>query len=127
MWRKANCSAERRAAAGRFLPAAQEDQIMQRTLLTLALVAAAGIAVAQTTSPPAVGGGSATTPSATGPSVTAPSVSTPSGDANTANPTHRLNGQAGDAPKPVEADGYKNVQARSPWTAGLWAGHAELG
>ncbi len=92
---------------------------MQRTLLTLALVAAAGTAVAQTTSPPAVGGGSATTPSVT--------VSTPSVDANTANATDRLSGQAGIAQKRIEADGYKNVQGLALGSDGLWHGRAMRG
>jgi len=95
---------------------------MQRTLLTLALVAAAGTAVAQTTSPPAVGGGSVTTPSAT-----PPSASTPSGDTNTANATDRLSGQAGIAQKRIEADGYKNVQGLALGSDGLWHGRAMRG
>jgi hypothetical protein len=47
---------------------------MQRTLLTLALITAAGAAFAQTTTPPATSGGSVTTPPVTAPSASTPSV-----------------------------------------------------
>lgn len=47
---------------------------MQRTLLTLALITAAGTAFAQTATPPAASAGSVTTPSATAPSASVPSV-----------------------------------------------------
>jgi hypothetical protein len=47
---------------------------MQRTLLTLALITAAGAAFGQTTTPPAASGGSITTPSVTAPSASTPSV-----------------------------------------------------
>ncbi len=129
---------------------------MQRTLLTLALIAAAGTAVAQTTgppatggatvNPPAVGGGSATTPPVTAPPDTTPSVpsqtmgaggataTTPgvnppsaNDDTNTANATGRLSGQAGIAQKRIEADGYKNVQGLAQGSDGLWHGRAMRG
>ncbi len=47
---------------------------MQRTLLTLALITAAGTAFAQTVTPPAASGGSVTTPPVTAPSASMPSV-----------------------------------------------------
>ena len=103
---------------------------MQRTLLTLALVAAAGTAIAQTSNPPAAGTGSPTTapstPSTTAPSAdapaapsqtmgagggaTAPGMNQPTGtydtntaDTNTANAPGRMSGQAGIAQKRIEA------------------------
>jgi hypothetical protein len=76
MWAKGNRAAERGAAAGRFPPdvPAQEEEFMQRTLLTLALITAAGTAFAQTATPPAANGGSLTTPSVTAPSASTLSV-----------------------------------------------------
>lgn len=47
---------------------------MQRTLLTLALITAAGTAIAQTATPPAATGGSVTTPSVAAPSASTPAV-----------------------------------------------------
>jgi len=90
---------------------------MQRTLLTLALVAAAGTAVAQTTSAPASGG--ATQPGAN----QAPSTY----DADTANATGQPTGRAAIAQKRIEADGYKNVQGLALGPDGLWHGRAMRG
>ena len=122
---------------------------MQRTLLTLALVAAAGTAIAQTSNPPAAGTGSPTTapstPSTTAPSAdapaapsqtmgagggaTAPGMNQPTGtyDTNTANAPGRMSGQAGIAQKRIEADGYKNVQGLAQGSDGLWHGRAMRG
>lgn len=47
---------------------------MKRTLLTLALVAAAGVAGAQTVTPPSVGSGTVTTPSVNPGAVTTPAI-----------------------------------------------------
>jgi hypothetical protein len=87
---------------------------MQRTLLTLAMIAAAGTAFAQTATPPAASGGAPIAPSATT-------------DTNTANATPRLTGQAGIAQKRIEADGYKNVEGLAPGSDGLWHGRALRG
>jgi hypothetical protein len=80
---------------------------MQRTFLILALIAAAGAAVAQTTGAPA-------TPST-------------SQDANTANASGHPTGLAAIAQKRIEADGYKNVQGLALGSDGLWHGRAMRG
>jgi len=78
---------------------------MKRILLTLALVAAAGTAGAQTTPAPA-----------------------PSADASVANaPTQQLAGAAATAQKRIEQDGYKNVQNVQKGDDGLWHGTAMRG
>src|SRR5690242_12127573 len=121
---------------------------MQRTLLALALIAAAGAAVAQTGTTPApssgASGGATMPPPATAPSTTAPAapsqpmgttgattpgMNQPSGsyDTNTANATPRLTGQAGIAQKRIEADGYKSVQGLAQGPDGLWHGRALRG
>jgi hypothetical protein len=87
---------------------------MQRTLLTLAMIAAAGAAFAQTATPPATTGG-------------APMAPSTAMDTNTANATPRLTGQAGIAQKRIEADGYKNVQGLAQGADGLWHGRAMRG
>jgi hypothetical protein len=87
---------------------------MQRTLLTLAMIAAAGTAFAQTATPPAAAGGVPVAPSTTM-------------DTNTANAAPRLTGQAGIAQKRIEADGYKNVQGLAQGSDGLWHGRAMRG
>ncbi len=118
---------------------------MKRTLLTLALVAAAGTAGAQTVTPPSVGPGSVTTPSVnpgtvttpntpaapgiggatimppgTTSGVTPPSVTTP----NIANlPAANAEGSA-DARARIEADGYSNVQGLARGPDGKWRGQA---
>ncbi len=90
---------------------------MQRTLLALALVAAAGTAVAQTASAPASGGSAPTglsqAPSAYG--------------ADTASaPAHVLD-RSTIARKRIEADGYKNVQGLALGADGLWHGRGMRG
>jgi hypothetical protein len=87
---------------------------MQRTLLTLAMIAAAGMAVAQTAPPPATGSRAPVAPSTTM-------------DTNTANAAPGLTGQAGIAQKRIEADGYKNVQGLAQGSDGLWHGRAMRG
>jgi ABC-type nitrate/sulfonate/bicarbonate transport system substrate-binding protein len=78
---------------------------MKRTLLTLALVAAAGTAGAQTASAPA-----------------------PSADTNIANtPTLPLPAPAATAQKRIEQDGYKNVRNVQKGADGLWHGTAMRG
>jgi hypothetical protein len=116
MWSKGNRAAERGAAAGRFPPdvPVQEEEFMQRTLLTLALIAATGTAFAQTATPPGPSGGVPMAPSTTM-------------DTNTANASPRLSGQAGIAQKRIEADGYKNVQGLAQGSDGLWHGRAMRG
>lgn len=128
---------------------------MKRTLLSLALVAAAGTAGAQTTvTPPSVGSGTVTTPSVnpgavTTPAVpgapavggatimppgttsggaTTPSVTPPSVTApNTANlPAANAEGSAGARAK-IEADGYSNVQGLNRGADGKWRGQATRG
>ena len=91
---------------------------MKRTLLTLALVAAAGTAGAQTVTTPPVGGATITTPSVGSGSVTAP---------NTANvPAPNAAGSAG-ARARIEADGYKDVQGLNRSPDGSWRGQAMRG
>jgi hypothetical protein len=90
---------------------------MQRTLLIMALLAAAGTAVAQTSSAPASGG--ATTPGTS---------QTPSTyGADTANANGQPTGRAAIAQKRIEADGYKNVQGLALGEDGLWHGRAMRG
>src|SRR6185369_17749537 len=90
---------------------------MQRTLLAMALVAAAGAAVAQTTSAPAPGG--ATSPGGS----QAPSTY----GADTANATGHPTDRAAIAQKRIEADGYKNVQGLALGADGLWHGRGMRG
>lgn len=122
--------------------------------LTLALLAAAGTAGAQTVTPPSVGSGTVTTPSVnpggvTTPAVpgapavggatimppgttsggaTTPSVTPPSVTApNTANlPAPNAEGSAA-ARARVEADGYSNVQGLNRGADGKWRGKAVRG
>ncbi len=76
---------------------------MKRTLLTLALWAAAGTAGAQTISPPAT-------------------------SAETANaPTQRPTGAADTAQKRIEQDGYTSVRDLQKGADGLWHGTAVRG
>ena len=90
---------------------------MQRTLLTLALLAVAGTAVAQTTSAPAPGGadtsGEGQMPSTYG--------------TDTANANGQPTGRAAIAKKRIEGDGYKNVQGLALGEDGLWHGRAMRG
>ena len=90
---------------------------MQRTLLSLALIAAAGTAVAQTTSAPVPGGitapGGGQAPSTYG--------------ADTAYATGQTMDRAAIAQKRIEADGYKNVQGLALGADGLWHGRAMRG
>lgn len=96
---------------------------MKRTLMTLALVAAAGTAGAQTVTTPPVSGATIMTPSVGSGSVTAPSVTAP----NTANvPAPNAAGSAG-ARARIEADGYKDVQGLNRNPDGSWRGQALRG
>ena len=88
---------------------------MQRTLLTLTLIAAAGAAVAQPTEAPATGGAPAVTPPVT------------SQDTDTANAGGHPTGRTAIAQKRIEADGYKNVQGLALGSDGLWHGRAMRG
>lgn len=101
---------------------------MKRTLLTLALVVAAGTAGAQTVTTPPVGGATVNTPSVGSGSVTAPSVNQPTVTApNTANvPAPNASGSAG-ARARIEADGYKDVQGLNRGPDGTWRGQAMRG
>lgn len=127
---------------------------MKRTLLILALVAAAGAAGAQTVTPPSVGPGSVTTPPVDPGTVTTPSVpgtpgiggatimppGTTSGGVTTpgvtppsvtspdiANlPAANAEGSA-DARARIEADGYANVQGLTRGPDGKWRGQATRG
>ena len=94
--------------------------MMKRTLLTLALGAAAGTAGAQTVTPPSVGPGSVTTPPVNPGTVTTPSVKVP----DIANlPAANAEGSA-DARARIEADGYSNVQGLTRGPDGKWRGQA---
>ena len=88
---------------------------MQRTVLSLALIVAAGSAIAQTSGAPATGNP---------PDVNQPPTSV---DANTANASGHPTGQALIAQKRIEADGYKNVQGLARGPDGLWHGRAMRG
>ena len=112
---------------------------MKRTLITLALVAAAGTAGAQTVTTPPVGGATVTPPSAgsagvTTPGVNPPRVSTPGVNSrsvtapNTANAPAIPNARgSGNARAKIEADGYKNVQGLNRNPDGTWSGKALRG
>lgn len=133
---------------------------MKRTLLTmapltLALLATAGTADAQTTvTPPSVGSGTVTTPSVNPGAVTTPAVpgapavggatimppGTTSGGATTPSvtppsatvpnianlPAANADGSAG-AQARIEADGYSNVQGLTRGADGKWRGQATRG
>jgi hypothetical protein len=88
---------------------------MQRTLLSLALIVAAGTAIAQTSGAPTSGN--------------LPSVNQPltGGDANTATATEHPTSRALIAQRRIEADGYKNVQGLARGADGLWHGRAMRG
>jgi hypothetical protein len=58
----------------RLAPKTEEEGIMKRTLLTMALMAAAGTAGAQTVTPPTVGGATVTPPAVGGATVTPPPI-----------------------------------------------------
>jgi len=88
---------------------------MQRTMLSLALIVAAGSAIAQTSGAPTTGNP---------PGVNQPSTGV---DANTANAGGHPTGQAMIAQKRIEADGYKNVQGLALGSDGLWHGRAMRG
>jgi hypothetical protein len=129
---------------------------MKTTLLTLALVAAAGAAGAQTASMPSAGMNNSTvTNGNTGMqgaqmgvgsqaqmngNVQAPATGQMNGNMNangmtgaSANPNmanapaQRLTGAAGTAQKRIEQDGYKSVQNLQQGSDGLWHGTAMRG
>jgi hypothetical protein len=80
MWRNQDISprnASRATAFNSDFPKKEEALFMKRTLLTLALVTAAGAAGAQTVTTPPVGGATVTPPSAGGAAVTTPPVAPP--------------------------------------------------
>ncbi len=128
--------------------------MMKRTLLTLALVAAAGTAGAQTVTPPSVGAGTVTTPSVNPGSVTTPSnPGTPAIGGATIMPPGTSSGSVtmpsvtpppvtmpeianlpaadaramSDARTRIEADGYSNVQGLTRGPDGKWRGQATRG
>ena len=112
---------------------------MKRSLNTLALVAVAGTAGAQTVTPPSAGGATVTPPSvgsgtvttspvspgsATTPSASAPSVSVP----NVANAPALPNAEGSAAAQAkITADGYSNVQGLTRQPDGSWTGKAMRG
>ena len=124
---------------------------MKRTLITLALVAAAGTAGAQTVTspqaggatvtPPSVGSGSVTTPPVAAPAVNTPAVPSRSVGVSTrgvgsqsvtapstANAPSLPNAAgSGNARAKIEADGYKNVQGLQRNRDGSWSGKALRG
>ena len=92
---------------------------MKRTLLTLALVTAAGAAGAQTVTPPSVGGGAVTTPPVASPGINtpaAPSRSVGAGGATVTTPP--VSGGTVQAPKTgaagVTTPGVNPPSARTP-------------
>src|SRR5690349_21293597 len=112
---------------------------MKLSLLTIALVAAAGTASAQTVTAPnvpapnagagaSVGAGAAGAAGTTSYSVPSTSDINASASANMANaPTQRMTGAAGTAQKRIEQDGYKSVQNLQKGADGLWHGTAMRG
>ena len=124
---------------------------MKRTLITLALVAIAGTAGAQTAIPPSISGPTVTPPAASSggatitppaassgavmtPPVNPPRMSTSCANAppamapNTANAPALPNAAGSNgAAKRIQADGYKNVQGLTRGTDGKWHGTAMRG
>ena len=103
---------------------------MKRTLLTLALVAAAGAAGAQTTQTQGAGTMSPGTQTSPGTQMNTGTNTNGSTGANTAPEmasAPRLTGAAGTAQKRIEADGYKNVTGLAQGADGLWHGTAMRG
>jgi len=115
---------------------------MKRTLLTLALVAAAGTAGAQTMQTQGSGtmnpgtsmnpgtpmnSGTQTNNGAQMPSGTSANGSTGANTAPEMANAPRLTGAAGTAQKRIEADGYKNVTGLAQGADGLWHGTAMRG
>ncbi|HEY6715616.1 MAG TPA: hypothetical protein VI232_04670 [Reyranella sp.] len=112
---------------------------MKRTLITLALVAIAGTAGAQTAMPPSVSGATVTPPAASSGVVTTPPVNPPAMSTsgvnappamapNTANAAALPNAPGSNgAAKRIQADGYKNVQGLTRGTDGKWHGTAMRG
>lgn len=101
---------------------------MYRTLLTLALIAAAGTAGAQTAqTPPAGTMGPDTrmnTPLNSGAPANGPTGA--SATPETATAPH-MTGAAGTAQKRIEMDGYSNVTGLAKGADGLWHGNAMRG
>ena len=99
---------------------------MKRTIVTLAtLLAAAGIANAQTTTPSAP---SATTPPSGGSSTTMPSVSGgASGGAGATTGTSTGSMSMSSVKSKIEASGYKNVTNLKQDTMGGWTAQATKG
>src|ERR671912_733463 len=155
MWRNQDISPRNAWRASTFTSDFQQEEalFMKRTLLTLALLTAAGAAGAQTVTPPAVpsrslgaGGATVQTPSASGgtvqppaarsgavttPGVSPPSASTPGAQVtlpSQANAPAAPNAQgSANAVKKIEADGYKNVQGMTRNRDGSWSGKALRG
>jgi hypothetical protein len=86
---------------------------MKRTLLTLALISAAGAVGAQTATPP-VGG-----PTTTAPSLTAPDIANKPANA-------RISSEPA-AKAILEADGYKSIGSLRMGADGKWSGSAMRG
>jgi|HubBroStandDraft_6_1064221.scaffolds.fasta_scaffold139611_2 hypothetical protein len=112
---------------------------MKRTLITLALVATAGTAGAQTAIPPSVGGATATPPAASSGAVTTPPVNPPKMSTSGVNPPPAMAPNTANSPalpnapgsnsaaKKIQMDGYKNVQGLTRGTDGKWHGTAMRG
>jgi hypothetical protein len=124
---------------------------MKRTLITLALVAIAGTAGAQTAIPPSIsgptvappaassGGATVTPPAASSGVVTTPPVNPPRMSTSGVNPPSTMAPNTANAPalpnasgsnsaaKRIQADGYKNVQGLTRGTDGKWHGTAMRG
>jgi hypothetical protein len=112
---------------------------MKRTLITLALVAAAGTAGAQTAIPPSASGATVTPPAASSGAVTTPPVNPPTMSTSGVNAPPAMAPNTANAPalpnapgsngaaKRVQADGYKNVQGLTRGTDGKWHGTAMRG
>jgi hypothetical protein len=112
---------------------------MKRTLITLALVALAGTAGAQTAIPPSISGPTVSPPAASSGAVMTPPVNPPRMSTSGANAPPAMAPNTANAPalpnspgsnnaaKRVQADGYKNVQGLTRGTDGKWHGTAMRG
>ncbi len=101
---------------------------MKRTLLTLAIVAAAGAAGAQTVTPPSIGPGTVTTPPVNPGTVTTPGITPPSATTPDIAKLPAANAEGSAAARArIEADGYSNVQGLTRGPDGKWRGQATRG
>jgi hypothetical protein len=119
MWRNQDISPRNAWSTSTFnpdFPKKEEALFMKRTLLTLALVAAAGAAGAQTVTTPPVGGATVTPPSVGGGAVTTPPVAPPA-VSTPAVPSRSVGAGGATVTTPPASSG--TVQAPSAGSAGV--------